>query len=290
MHSALCILHFKKGKGERKSSLLIFSMDKNTLINRFAENDEEKIKFAHIVDLAERCEKRNIVTSTAFLTESERTRVDMLLRGLGFVDFAFWGGFEDAERTCAVFMPDYIEEADNESANITFVVAAVDKFNRVEADFSHRDILGSLMGLGLERESIGDITAKGGEGYFAVKKSVLPFILESLEKIGRYPVSVSECPDMIFEKKEDFEEKSDTVASLRLDSVVASVFSLSRSAASDKISAGLVQVGGAVVKKTDSEVKEGDKISLKGQGKVHFTKIDGLSRKGRIRIAFRKYK
>lgn len=265
-------------------------MDKNSLINRYAENDDERIKFAHIIDLAERCEKRNIVTSTAFLTESERVRAEMLLRGLGFGSFAFWGGYDNAERSCAVFLPDYIEEVDNESADITFVGVEVDKFNKNEADFSHRDILGSLMGLGIERESVGDITAKGGEGYFAVKKGVLPFILDSLEKIGRYPVEVRECPDMLFERNDDFEELVDTVASMRLDGIVASVFSVSRSVANDKISAGLVQVNGLTQKKTDSDVKEGDKISLKGSGKVHLLKIDGFSRKGRIRIIYRKYK
>ncbi len=265
-------------------------MDKNSLINRYAESNDERIKFAHIVDLAERCEKRNVVTATAFLTESERARVDMLLRGLGFGSFVFWGGYEDAERTCAVFLPDYIEEISNESADITFVGVKVDKFNKNEADFSHRDILGSLMGLGIERESVGDITAKGGEGYFAVKKSVLPFVLDSLEKIGRYPVEVRECPDMVFERNDDFEENTDTVASMRLDGILASVFSLSRSVASDKISAGLVQVNGLTQKKCDSDVKEGDKISLKGSGKVVLLKTDGISRKGRIRIVFRKYK
>lgn len=265
-------------------------MDKNTLINRYAESDGEKIKFAHIVDLAERCEKRNIVTSTAFLTESERVRVDMLLRGLGFESFVFWGGYDNAERSSAVFLPDYIDEATNDSADITFVSVTVDKFNKNDAEFSHRDILGSLMGLGIERESVGDITAKGGEGYFVIKKSVLSFVLNSLEKIGRYPVEVKECPDMVFERKDDFEELVDTVASMRLDSVVASAFSLSRSVASDKILAGLVQVNGLTSKKADSEVEEGDKISLKGLGKVHLLKTDGFSRKGRIRIVFRKYK
>ena len=123
-----------------------------------------------------------------------------------------------------------------------------------------------------------------------IKKSVLSFVLNSLEKIGRYPVEVKECPDMVFERKDDFEELVDTVASMRLDSVVASAFSLSRSVASDKILAGLVQVNGLTSKKADSEVEEGDKISLKGLGKVHLLKTDGFSRKGRIRIVFRKYK
>ena len=265
-------------------------MDKNALINRFAENDGEKIKFAHIIDLAQRCEKRNIATSTAFLTEGERARVEMLLGGLGFLNFAFWGGYEDAERTTAVFLPEYIDKADNDTADITFVGVEVDKFNKNDAEFSHRDILGSLMGLGIEREAVGDIVAKGGEGHFVLRKSVLPFVLESLEKIGRYPVKVKERPHMTFERKDDFEEKSDTVASMRLDGIVASVFSLSRSTACEKISAGLVQVNVIVLKKTDSDVKEGDKISLKGQGKALLLKTDGFSRKGRIRIVYRKNK
>lgn len=265
-------------------------MDKNALINRYAESDDEKIKFAHMLDLAERCEKRNIVTATAFLTESERTRVDMLLRGQGFQNFVFWGGYEGAERTSAVFLPDYIEEADNETSDITFVTLSVDKFNKSTADFSHRDILGSLMALGLERDAIGDITADGGEGRFVILKRVLPFVLQNLDKVGRYPVTLTETGDVPFVKREDFDEKSDTVASMRLDGIVASVFSLSRSTASDKISAGLVQVNGTPSKKADSEVREGDKISLKGSGKALLVKTDGVSRKGRIRIVFRKYK
>ena len=80
-------------------------MDKNTLINRFAESEDEKIKFAHVLDLADRCERRNIVTSGAFLTESERVRAEAMLRSAGFQNVAFWGGYEDAERTCPVFLP-----------------------------------------------------------------------------------------------------------------------------------------------------------------------------------------
>ncbi len=265
-------------------------MDKNLLINRYAENEDEKIKLAHIIDLAERCEKRNIVTSSAFLTEGERGRCEALLRAMGFSNFVFFGGYDDAERTSAVFLPEYIEEADAALAGLTFCEAEVDKFNMKDADFSHRDILGSLMGLGLEREQIGDITAEGGRGVFVLRESVAPFLLENLKKIGRFPISVRISDDIEFEMKADFEEKSDTVSSLRLDSVVASIFSLSRSASADAVSSGLVAVDGIALKKCDAEVKEGAKISLKGKGKALLIKTDGFSRKGRIRIIFRKYK
>lgn len=265
-------------------------MDKNILIDRFAESGDEKVKFAHIIDLAERCEKRNIVTSSAFLTEGERVKCDSILRGLSFQNFVFFGGFEGAERTSVVFLPDYIDEVSLGVSGITFCEVMVDKFNMSSADFSHRDILGSLMGLGLEREQIGDITAEGGRGAFVLRESVAPFILENLKKIGRFPISVRISDDIKFEMKTDFELKSDTVSSLRLDSVVASAFSLSRSSSSEAVLSGLVTVDGITLKKCDAEVKEGAKISFKGKGKILLLKTDGFSRKGRIRIIFRKYK
>lgn len=287
MHFAFCIQN--KGK-EREPLSPYFYMDKNSLINRYAENDGEKIKLAHIVDLAERCEKRNIVTSTAFLTESERAKAEMLLRGLGFSNFVFFGGFDGAERTSAVFLPDYIDEVSLGVSGITFCEVMVDKFNMSSVDFSHRDILGSLMGLGIERELIGDITADGGRGVFVLRESVAPFILENLKKIGRFPISVRISDDIKFEVKEDFELKSDTVSSLRLDSVVASAFSLSRAASSEAVSSGIVTINGTTIKKCDAEVKEGAKISLKGKGKILLVNTDGFSRKGRIRIIFKRFR
>lgn len=268
-------------------------MDKNILIQKFSENDEDKIKFAHILDLALRRDTRNIVTSSAFLGESEKAKADLMLKEGAFTDYIFWGGYDSAERCCVSFLPDYIEEevlkSDFSLSDIALVKAKVDKFNK-DADFSHRDVLGSLMALGIEREAVGDIVAQVGEAYFFVKEKVLPFVLENLEKIGRYPVTLEVLKRADFEKKIDFEELTDTVASLRLDAVVASVYSISRSSATESISAGLVSVNAITKKKSDLEVKEGDKITLKGMGKRELLKTDGFSRKGRIRIHYKKYR
>ncbi len=264
-------------------------MDKNILIQKYSENDEEKIKFAHILDLALKREQRNILTSSSFLNESERAKVELMLKEGGFSDYVFWGGYEEAERVCVFFLPDYMERESLNLSTLTLLLAGADKFNK-DADFSHRDVLGSLMALGIERESVGDIIAQKGEAYFFIKEKVFPFVAENLEKIGRYPVNLEVLERADFKREDDFEEISDTVASLRLDAVVASAYSLSRSSATEAILSGLVSVNAIVKKKTDLEIKEGDKITLKGKGKRELIKTDGYSRKGRIRIHIKKYK
>lgn len=264
-------------------------MDKNILIQKYSESAEDKVKFAHILDLALKREQRNILTSSSFLNESERAKVELMLKEGGISDYVFWGGYQEAERVCVFFLPDYMEKESLNLSTLKLFFAEVDKFNK-DAVFSHRDVLGSLMALGIERESVGDIVADIGKAHFFIKEKVSPFVIENLNKIGRYPVTLKTLSTIDFEKKNDFEELYDTVASLRLDAVVASVYSLSRSSATDAILSGIVSVNGITKKKTDSEIKEGDKITLKGQGKRELIKIDGLSKKGRIRINYLKYK
>jgi RNA-binding protein YlmH len=89
--------------------------------------------------------------------------------------------------------------------------------------------------------------------------------------------------------KRDFIEGYDTVASMRLDAVTASIFKLSRGSAADAIGGGLAAVNGVAVTKPDLAVKAGDKISLRGKGKAVVDAVEGLSKKGRIRFRFRKY-
>lgn len=268
-------------------------MDKSSLISRFAETPEEKTVLSHILDLAERSWSRSTVESGSFLSDSLKMRADEMLKLAGYKEYFFHGGYEGAERTCPVFFTEYCtEETIKETpslAEVTYVKAELDSFNK-GAEISHRDVLGSLMGLGIERDSVGDISVNEGNAVFIVKEAIAPFIAESLAKIGRYPVKVTLHSHMEIEKKEDFEEGFDTVASLRLDAVVASLFSTSRSISAEAIEAGLVAVNGAGTKKCDLTVNEGDKISFRGRGRAQLEKIDGLSKKGRTRILYKKWK
>ena len=254
-------------------------MDKNSLISHYAETPDERSTLSHVIDLAERSWSRSTVESGSFMSDALRMRCEKMLIQAGYKDFFFFGGYPDAERTCPVFYTDYctpemIEDTPS-LAEITFVTADLDRFNR-DADLSHRDVLGSLM----ER----------GRAVFTVKTAIAPFINESLVKVSRYPVSITLHEKYEIQRQEDFEERFDTVASLRLDAVTASLFSTSRSIASDAITAGLVSVNGATAKKSDAPITEGDKISFRGHGRAELEKIDGTSKKGRVRILFKKWK
>ena len=268
-------------------------MDKNTIIAHYSESNEEKGILSHILDLAERSRQRSTVESGSFLSEALKMRADAMLSHVGYSDYFFFGGYDGAERTCAVFLTDYcgVEEiAESPSlAEVVFIKAELDRYNRA-AEISHRDVLGSLMGLGIERDAVGDIVVENGTAIFCVKESIAPFIKESLCKISRYPVSATVYQKLEIHRSETAEECFDTVASLRLDAVTASLFSTSRSISAEAITAGLVAVNGVTAKKTDMTVSEGDKISYRGHGKAELEKIDGLSKKGRTRILFKKWK
>ncbi len=268
-------------------------MDKNKLIDRFAAGEEQKIMLSHVYDLMVRASDRNIITASRFLSEAECAAAEGFLRAAGCDRHFFFGGYDGAERQCAVFLPEYLTEDDVRSepalCEITYVSASVSKFDRESADISHRDVLGSLMGLGIERDSVGDIMASGGEAVFVIKTKLAEFIRDNLTKISRYPVEVTLHDSYSVTPKQDFITDSDTVASMRLDAVISSVFSVSRGTAADAVSGGLVSINGVSASKPDRIVNEGDKLTLRGKGKVIIDTVGGLTKKGRIRFTFKKY-
>lgn len=269
-------------------------MDKTQLIDRFSSKPEQRILLSHIYDLMLRRNDRNIITVSEFISEVDCYAVNAFLNACSCQDFMLFGGYDGAERKCAVFLPEYFTPEDVVStpslAEMTFVSASVSKFDASSADISHRDVLGSLMGLGIERDSIGDIIADGDRAVFLIKSKLAEFIKNDLTKISRYNVNIELFDNYDITPKIDYTEDSDTVASMRLDAVASSVFSISRTSASDAVSAGLVTVNGTQVSKPDMTVNEGDKLTLRGKGKAVIVKLDGFSKKGRIRFIFRKYK
>lgn len=269
-------------------------MNKTEIINKISNDPDKRILLSHVFDLSERRNGRNVITASDFMSEPDLVLAEILVNTVKAENYVFFGGYPDAERKCIVFLPDYYTEDDiNDEpsiCDISYIEASVDKFNEKEAKFSHRDVLGSLMGLGIERDLIGDIVADGGRAVFAVKSKIVPFISENLIKISRYPVTLTVHDKYEMTPKQDYVSGSDTVASMRLDAVISSVFSISRSAASDAIHGGLVSVNGIAVTKPDRTVNEGDKLTLRGKGKVVIDSVGGFSKKGRIRFSYRKYK
>ncbi len=236
-----------------------------------------------------------MITSTAFLSVDERSLMGCIEREYNSdIRTFYFGGYEDSERAVAVFVPSVfgvedIGEYFNENPDdcpFCLIKVSKDRFSSL----SHRDYLGSLMGLGIKRETVGDIIVGEDCTYIFALKSISRYICENLTKVGRGTVKCEICSlkDFVFEEGET-ETVFASVASLRLDSVVSSAFNLSRTNSSLAVKSGLVYINSVQILKIDYILKEKDKIVLRGKGKVILEEIIGESKKGRIHINIRKF-
>ena len=240
---------------------------------------EEFIK--KIEDLYKRSINKNIVTYTGFLTPAEK---QIIIKTLGNARMVFSSGIEEAERVRAFFLPDYMEELDIEEYITVFKVSF--SFKKL----THRDFLGALLSLGIERRCIGDIFVFEKEAYFFVTSDMARFIKTNLTKVGSVGVRLEEVD---FNKvkiiEPNFKEITFTVPSLRLDSIVAGAIKESREKTSAFIKNGLVLLNYLVCENISKEVKEGDIFSIKGYGKFKINEIGGLSKRGKIFVTVAQY-
>lgn len=245
---------------------------------------EDEVLLAGIEDKISQCLENYMVTHSLFLDMRQRTLADALCRQHKGLRYRFYGGYDDAERAVAVFLPDYAELADHDPLALLRITQAGQRA------LTHRDYLGSLMGLGIKREIIGDILVRDNGADIVVLREMGEFLLYNYEKAGRTSLKaeIVSIGDIIVPENR-FEEKRDTVASLRLDNVVASAFSFSRGRAAEAIQGGLVFVNGLQSDKADRQIKEGDKLVLRGKGKVLLKAVGGVTKKDRISIVLHKY-
>ena len=258
---------------------------------------EDRLLEAQIQDRIRQCSDRYMITTSAFLDPRGRSLAEKVIRAGGSpgVHSGFYGGYPDAERVIAVFLPEYIEEpADRyfarEPAEDPLTVLRV-SLKKGAPELSHRDYLGALMGLGIRRESTGDILVRRDGADLIVLKEMADFIRMNMDKAGRARLEVEEIPvSELMVPEVHRTEVSASVSSLRLDSVLGAAFGLSRAKALEAIAAGLVSVNGAAASKPEKQVAEGDKLVLRGRGKVIFRQIRGSSSKGRTIIALEKFR
>ena len=237
-----------------------------------------------------------MITSAFFISADERGVVSSIEREYNSDILTFYcGGFDEAERTVPVYVPkafgiedigEYFSE-NLDDCPLCLIRIRKDRFSSL----SHRDYLGSLMGLGIKRETVGDIIIGEDYTYVFTLKNISRYICENLTKIGRGTVKCEICSleDFIYDEGET-ETVFASVASLRVDSVVSSAFNLSRSNSSLAIKSGLIYINSQQILKNDFVLSEKDKIVLRGKGKVILEEIIGESKKGRIHINIKKFK
>lgn len=255
-------------------------------IDKIAQNPEDRLLLAKVWDKINAGIRKNIPAFTPFLTPRELQLCRYLFGDLpGLTAF---GGYADAERQMLIFLPDYLDEAallDEDSP----LVCLRGEFYEGDS-LTHRDLLGALMGAGIARDAIGDILINGSTFDLLVTAQIAPYILQNLTSAGRTKLHLSAIPLYgIRVPQAQIKEIKDTLASLRLDSVVSAGFRIGRTLAAQSITAGKVAVDGLPCEKPDKAVAEGSKISLRGSGKIVLASVGGKTKKDRISVIIHRY-
>ena len=234
-------------------------------------------------ELAARANGRGRYTYTQFLTLAEQDVLRKMERQLD-APFRWMGGYEAAERRLACFGR---EEAMGYPADSPICCLRIYPASRKFAgDLGHRDFLGSLMGLGIERRLLGDIQLVDGEGYLFCLEEIAPFICDNLIQVARTTVrcEVCEAPERLSEPPELSEV---VVASERLDALIAAVWKLSRSEAQGLLEKGMVFIDGRMIESAAHNLKEGDVVSVRHQGRFRYEGTLRETKKGRLRVSVR---
>ena len=260
-------------------------MDRSN-IEKIAQNPEDRLLLAKLWDKIQTGIRRCIISNTCFLSLREQE----MARYLFGVEpgLTFFGGYDDAERKMLVYLPEYLEDDSLYEADSPVVCLRATFFE--EDALSHRDFLGALMGAGIARETVGDICVGKGFCDFFVTAEIAPYVEQNFFSAGRTKLHLSRISLQDAQIPEpEIKEIKDTVASLRLDSVISSGFRIGRSLAAQYISAGKAAIDGLPCEKPDKPVSEGMKISVRGLGKIKLASVNGRTKKDRISVVIHRY-
>lgn len=264
-------------------------MDKGVLLDRLGAAGEERLALSRVLDRYTQASRRGSAAATDFLTPQQRLRALELLRLAGAREGSYvcTGGYPDAERQVILFLPDWLEPEDADTVSpIRCLRAAF----RAEKPLSHRDFLGSLMGMGVAREKVGDILVTDESADVLVLDTVADFLVQSWESAGRTHLRLEEVErSCVHVPQASTEEVHDTVSSLRLDAVIASGLRMSRGKAAEVVASGRVQVNWMECTKADKLLTAGDTVSARGFGKFRLAEVGGTTKKGRISVTLLRY-
>ncbi len=255
-------------------------------IEKIARTPEDRLLLAKLWDKIDTGIRRNIPANTCFLSPRELELARYLFgEAPGLTAF---GGYAEAERKMLCYLPDYLtEEALYEEDSPLVCLRA--SFYQGDSP-SHRDFLGALMGAGIARETLGDICVGKESCDFFVTQEIAPYVLQNFLSAGRVKLHLEQVPlrEAAIPQPE-VKEIKDTLASLRLDSVISSGFRIGRSLAAQYVTSGKAAIDGLPCEKPDKAVEAGAKVSVRGLGKIKLETVNGQTKKGRISVVIHRY-
>lgn len=256
---------------------------------------EEQFLEKRLIELSKIAYNRNISVFSDFLNLNELNILHTIPKNQLYSQYITFGGYEDAERQMVAFLPDALSlctgdfEMDSDVRKEIFdekiaVIRITPVHEKYAEELTHRDYLGAVLNLGIERKNIGDIILMDQEVYLFVKPQLAQMLCEELTRIRHTFVMVQRVEMQDFQYQPKYKEITGTVASLRLDCLLGLAYASSRSKLKGLIEAGKVFVNGKLITSNGYHIKDGDIISVRGMGKFRFIRQVTVTKKNRISV------
>jgi RNA-binding protein YlmH len=252
------------------------------------EKDEEKLLGKRFIELAEASETQNRYTYTDFLGLAEIDIFHRTLHEIAHIPYVLFGGHELCERRMARF--GNADELGYEEAfpiSCLKLSASAPKFAE---SLTHRDYLGALINLGIERKVLGDIFVSEKCAYLFCEASIADFICDGLTRVKHTAVTVSSADQIPEDAAPHLVPRSVQIPSERIDALISAVLRLSRSSGQDLLKSGRVFVDGRLCESSSKVLSPGSVISVRGHGRFIYDGLERTTKKGRMAVKIREYK
>lgn len=261
------------------------------ILNDYREKDD-KILLSQILDKIEMVEKKNKMEYTDFLDLAQIKLVQKFIDRIKIENYMSYGGFEQAERKMFVIYPEKFNSTvvEKNLSNIVQIIR-IELPDDLKGKYTHRDYLGAVIKLGIERKKVGDIIVDSNGADIIIDKDVSKFLVENLGSLTRFSkstITVQNIEDLrpVEIRKEELEI---IVSSLRLDNVISELARCSRNKALDIINTERVFVNFECETKKTKQIKPGDMVTIRGKGRFFIKEIVGQTRSGRTVIKIEKF-
>lgn len=249
---------------------------------------EELLLKKRLVELSNIAFNRNIPVFSDFLNLNELNILYSIRNELYTLEFKTYGGYELAERQMVAFIPDAFCYDRKELYPIT--VIRIEPLSKKYSDsLSHRDFLGAIINLGIDRSKIGDILVKENEAFLFCNERLADYLIEQLTRIKHTSVRASETKLKDFSYEPEFKIIKGSISTARIDSVLTLCCGVSRSEAVEYIMSKKVFINGKLIEANSVMLKDNDIISVRGVGKFIYSGVLSETKKGRIYIELKKY-
>lgn len=266
-------------------------MNKEETLKEY-KNQEDRVLLSFILDKIRFVETKNKIENTNFLGMYQIELVEKFLKKIKFNNYCLWGGYETAERKILILYPEkYTHEMIEKNIKIIISIIRIELSEHEKGKYTHRNYLGGIIKLGLERDKIGDILVNDKGADVIVLEESKKFLITELPMLKRFEGSniTAESIENLKHVEPKIEEIKIIVPSLRLDNFVSDLARTSRNKAVDIIKSERVYLNGNLEIKTSRQIKKNDTITIRGKGRFIVKELSGTTRSGRTIVIIEKF-